>query len=876
MVETKSQEKKTMGEKTFTKALGFIGAQAMDSNPINVDVKDGKIVRLRPLHYDWKYQPEQFNPWKVEGRGGSTFEPKMQAVLGPLTLAYKKRVYSPNRILYPLKRVDFDPKGNRNLQNRGKSGYVRISWDEALDIITSEIKRIIKKYGPYAILEQGDGHGETKTVHAAHGCQRKLLRLLGGYTEQTRNPDSWEGWYWGAKHVWGMEPVGQGKQTNIIPDVAQNCEMILYWGCDSETTSWGWAGQTASRLMYWFSELGIKSIFICPDLNYSAAVHADKWIPILPNTDAALQFAIAYVWITEEIYDKKYIETHTIGFEKIRDYVLGKEDGIPKTPKWAEPLTGVPARIIKALARDWASKPTSICHGNGGGMIRGGYSTEPARMEIVLLGMQGLGKPGISQLKLIEWCLFGDFTYMGLPKSLVVPDLLLAGRPEEPEAAHHGFTFWDLPKQILPKDLIADAILNPPLEWYGTTLLAEPRENQFKKYTYPVPGCSKIHMIWTDSPCWITCWNGGNRLIEALQGPEIEFFLAQQPWLENDCLFADLVLPVSTKFEEKDIAADGVGGQFNTLIYEQKCIEPLGESKSDWEIVCMVAERLGLLKEYTGGKSEDDCIKFGFEHSNVAPFISFEEWKEKGYYVIPTDPDWAKEKPGYRDFYEDPEKHPLKTPTGKLEFYSETLAKHFPDDQERPPYPKWIPYGESHQESLLCERSKKYPLLVVSNHPRWGVHANHQDVTWFREIKTCKIRGADGYQYNTVWIHPTDAAERGIKDGDIVKVFNERGGVLCGAMVTERIMPGVISTDHGSKYDPIVPGELDRGGAINTIVPHKLTSKNSAGMATCGFLAEVERVNLDELRSKYPEAFSRPFHPFAGTGVESFLYGGKE
>ena len=352
----------------------------------------------------------------------------------------------------------------------------------------------------------------------------------------------------------------------------------------------------------------------------------------------------------------------------------------------------------------------------------------------------------------------------------------------------------------------------------------------------------------------------------------MEFMLAQHPWMENDCLFADIVLPVNTKFEEKDIAADGVGGQFNTLIYEEKCIEPLGESKSDWEIVCMIAERLGLLKEYTGGKSVDDCIKFGFDHSNIPQFISFEEWKEKGYVVVPTDPDWAKEKPGYREFYEDPEKHPLKTPTGKLEFYSETLARLFPDDQERPPYPKWIPYGESHQESLLCEQAKKYPLLVVSNHPRWGIHANHQDVTWFREIKTCKIRGADGYQYHPVWINPADAAKRGIMDGDVVKIFNERGGVLCGAYVTERIMPGVISTDHGSKYDPIVPGELDRGGAINTIVTHKVTSKNAAGMATCGFLAEIERVDLDELRRKYPEAFNRPFHQCAGTSVESFLY----
>jgi trimethylamine-N-oxide reductase (cytochrome c) len=794
----------------------------------------------------------------------------MQSLVSPLCLGYKKRIYSPNRILYPMKRADFDPKGERNLQNRGKSGYVRISWDEALDIVTGEIKRIQKKYGPEAVLCQSDGHGETKTIHAAHGCARKLLRLLGGYTEQTRNPDSWEGWYWGAKHVWGETPVGQGRQCNLVADIAENTGLMLYWGCDAETTSWGWAGQIASRIMYWFTELGIKSVFICPDLNYSAAVHADKWIPIRPNTDAAMQFAIAYTWITEGTYDKKYIATHTVGFEKVRDYVLGKEDGIPKTPKWAAELCGVPARIIKALAREWASKATATAHGNGGGYIRGGYSTEPARMEVILLGMQGLGKPGTGQLKLIEWCLFADNNMQGLPRSLHFPDLLLVGTPNMAKSVYHGFTFWDLPKQIIPKDLIADAILNPPLTWYGTSLLAEHKENQFKQYKYPADGCPEVRMIWTDSPCWITCWNGGNRLIEAVTGPKIEFMMAQHPWMENDCLFADVVLPVSTKFEEDDIATDGISGQFNTLIDEKRCIEPLGESKSDYDIVCMIAERLGLLKEYTDGLSVQDCIKQGFKYSGADKFISFKKWREKGYVVIPTDPEWKKYKPGYSEFYEDPVKHPLQTPSGKLEFYSQTLAKLFPGDEERPPSPRWIPYGESHQESLLCDRAKQYPLLVVSNHPRWGVHANHQDVTWFREVLTCKVKGADGYQYQPVWIHPSDAAARGIKDGDIVNIYNERGGVLAGAMVTERVMPGIISIDHGAKLDPIVTGKLDRGGAINTIVPHKLTSKNATGMAVCGFLAEIERADIDDIKKKYPDAFARHCHATAGPSIDAF------
>src|SRR3989304_4080618 len=183
--------------KTVIRALalgGLLGGGA----PCAVDVKDGKVVRIRPLHYDWKYSREHMNPWKFE-KNGKTFEPNFKSLPSAFSLAYKKRTYSPNRIKYPLKRVDWDPNGAINPQNRGKSRYQRISWDEAAELVAGEIKRIKRKYGPYAVLLQADGHGECKSVHAAHGCPRLLLDKVGGYTQQVRGPDSWEGWYWGAK-----------------------------------------------------------------------------------------------------------------------------------------------------------------------------------------------------------------------------------------------------------------------------------------------------------------------------------------------------------------------------------------------------------------------------------------------------------------------------------------------------------------------------------------------------------------------------------------------------------------------------------------------------------------------------------------------------
>jgi molybdopterin guanine dinucleotide-containing S/N-oxide reductase-like protein len=876
MVQKKEPPKKVK-EISYLKGLGFISSSSGDANTSVIDVRDGKILRIRPLHYDWKYDKQKFNAWKMEVRG-KVFEPTMKSLIPPYTLAYKNRVYSPNRILYPLKRVDWDPDGNRNVENRGNSGYVRISWDEALDIIISEIKRVQEKYGPYAILAQADGHGETKVIHGPHGCQRKLLELLGGYTLQTRNPDSWEGWYWGAKHSWGCEDVGQMEPViNAMHDIVKNTSLLLFWGCDPETTPWGFDGQMASRLCYWLTEIGIKCVYICPDLNYGGAIHADKWIPIRPGSDAALQLAIAYTWITEGTYDKEYIKTHSVGFDKFEDYVMGKEDGIPKTAEWAEEKTAIDSKTIKALARMWASNTTSIAHGNGGPAIRVPYSTENGRLETLLFAMQGLGRPGVHQVKMLEWGRRNEQKTNPMPLGTIIPNLMsiynggmrfsVSTRPET--------TNPEIPKQFIPKDLIPEALLNAPISWYGNTLARTKVEDQFVKYTYPVEGCSEIHMIWTDTPCWITCWNDSNSYIKALRSPKIEFILAQHPWMENDCLFADIILPVSTKFEEEDINMDIMSGQVPLIVDEKQCIEPRGEAKSDYDIVCLIAEKLGLLEEYTDGRSVQEMVQHGFENSGVQEMVTYKEFKDKGYFVIPIDPKWQKYPPGLSKFCEDPENNPLSTPSGKVEFYSERLSKHFPDDKERPPVPHWIERGESHDERISSERAKKYPLLVVSNHPRWRVHANHDDMTWLREIPTCKVEGRDGYKYEPLWLNPADAAARGIKSGDVVRVYNERGSVLGGAYVTERIMPGSVYMDHGARYDPIVPGELDRGGAINTITPHNTTSKNATGMVASAFLVEVEKADLDKLRKQYPKAFQRKYHHGAGLPLERVLDSGK-
>ena len=169
---------------------------------------------------------------------------------------------------------------------------------------------------------------------------------------------------------------------------------------------------------------------------------------------------------------------------------------------------------------------------------------------------------------------------------------------------------------------------------------------------------------------------------------------------------------------------------------------------------------------------------------------------------------------------------------------------------------------------------RNIPLLQMSNHGRWRVHAQHDDISWTREAPTCKVKGLDGYMYEPLWINPNDAAKRGIKNGDIVKIYNERGAVLGGAYVTERIMPGVVYMDHGARCDLIIPGKLDRGGAINLISPLGTVSKNCAGMATSGYLVEVEKVTaaqMEKWRKQYPEAFNKEYDPASGLRFNAWV-----
>jgi molybdopterin guanine dinucleotide-containing S/N-oxide reductase-like protein len=819
--------------------------------PILVHVDNGQIVRVRPLVFkDTEYVPT----WTLEA-GGQTFSGLRKETVAPYGMSEKARVYSEDRILYPMKRVDFDPHGDRHPENRGISPYVRISWNEALDIVAGELKRVRTQYGTEAVSVMSSSHHNSGNIGIHRSTMLRFSRMIGS-TDYFDNPDSWEGWMWGGAHTYGFYwRMGPPEQFDLLNDVLQNTDLIVFWGNDPDSNRGNYCGQDMAIWRIWLKQLGKKFVFIDPFLNYTAGIQADKWIAPRPGTDAAMAEAIAYVWITEGTYDKAYIHSHTIGFSAFEKQILGEMDGIPRTPQWAAEKCGVPARVIVALAREWASKRTSLSGGMRGGMggtCRQAYGHEWARLMILLQAMQGLGKPGVSiwgatmGAPLNSKFLFPGFEQGGM-------QLIADKKAENPV------------KQRIYRTLFPDGILNPPVTWPGEGFCTESLEQQFIPYQYPLPGYSEIKLFYRHGGSFIGTLPAGYKWIKAYQSPKLECIINQDCWWCGETRYADIVLPACTNLERNDIAEFGNCGFMSpdtfssnfrrVIVYQQKCIEPVGESKSDYWIYSQLADRLGFGLEYTEGRTEEEWIKKMFDWSDLPKVISFEEFKTRGYNLVPFEEEY-KPTPSLRWFYEGrdcdtpdynnpkkgtPRARELGTYSGKIEFVSESLKKNMTEGDERPLTPRYIPSWEGHE---CHDITRQYPLQLISPHPRFSMHTHYDHTEWIWEIPTHR-QYKDGYYYLTARIHPEDAAARGIKQGDIIKLKNDRAQVLCIAHVTERVKPGVVHAYEASaRHDPLVPGDgssIDRAGCVNLLTPDRWISKNVPGFAPNSCLIEIEK-----------------------------------
>lgn len=832
-----------------------------NGGPIFVYVKEGKIIRITPVDFDKDDAPS----WTIKARG-KEFTPPRRTTLAAHGLCQKSMVYSKNRILHPMKRVDFDVDGERNIQNRGKSEFVRISWDEALDIVVKEIKRS-KKHGPGAVLVTHGSHHQWGNLGHYLSAFNRFWNLIGA-SKLHNNPDSWEGWYWGAMHHWGNSlRLGTPEFYGTVEDCLKEAELMVFWSSDPDA-SYGYEGTVRRE---WAKELGIPMVHIDPFLNHTAAHLGGKWISPKPGTDSAMAQALCYVWITEDLYDKEFVEKRTTGFDEWKAYILGESDGTPKTPEWQEAETRVPAREVRALARQWGSKKTYLGAGGWGcglgGAGRGPMGVQWARMMTILGAMQGFGRAGVNFGNLQ----FGapldfSFYFPGYAEGSMSGELTYSANAANNYQRMPHVVTMNSSRQNIPKIRLPEAIMEGSAMGFLTDVSSV--RGQFLRYGYPAPGHARIQMMYKyGSPNFGTMVDS-NRWVQMYQSENLPFVVNQSIWWEGETPYSDVILPACTVFERWDIGeyynvgAGYVHHMFSMVNHrvvslQHKCIEPLGESKSDYDIFLAVIERLGLGAMYSeGGNTELDWCKRVFDSSDVAKHTTWKEFLKKGYFVVPPDPEDARAPTANRWYYEGrkkdtPEPYPLpadyvgefgeglQTTSGKFEFLPGTLSQI--DDPARPPLNK---YQKSYENAEAEPALADFPLQLLTPHTRYPFHIMGDDEgCTLQDIREHRVT-VNGHSYLVARVNRQDAEARGVEDDDLIRLWNLRGSVVCAAQVTDRLRPGVVSACTGSaQYRPVgEPGNsTDLGGCVNMLNPKKTITEQASGMAPNTSLIQFEK-----------------------------------
>lgn len=711
--------------------------------------------------------------------------------------AMPDRVNSDTRVMYPVVRAGYLKHGiNSDRTKRGTEPFVRVSWEKALDLVATELKRVKKEHGNKAIFGGSNGWRCGGMLNDPQRLLKRFLTGFGGFVNETG------GYSWPASKailpiVLGSNTAATGKLTTYN-SIIKNTKFLVLWGTaplkNGEIMRGGGGQHTTEEYILQIRKAGIETLSINPAAEEEVEVLKSKWIKPRPNTDTALMMGIAHTLYTEGLHDQKFLDKYTVGFKKFLPYLLGKTDGQPKNAKWASKITEIDADTIKKLARKMAGTRTFIM---GGPALQRQHHGEHTFWTLItlasMLGQIGLPGGGFG---------FGYGYYNGF------------GQPRSAVAVGAPGTGKNPVKIKIPTARVADLLLNP-----GKTI-----DFKGKKVTY-----SDIKLVF---------WAGGNvfvhhqdlnKLIRAWQ--RTETIIVNEPWWTTSAKYADIVFPATSNLERNDISRRK--GADNYIMAMQKVVEPLHESRNDFDIFADLAERLGFRKKFTEGRNEMQWLRHMYKGAqkhavkkklHMPDFDTF--WK-KGYVKFPeSNVDHVL----YADFRKDPFGKALGTPSGKIEIYSPKIAKFKYDDC--PPHPTWMePY-----EWLGSEKAKKHPLHLSSSHPEYRLHSQLNN-TWLRHLYEIKGR-------EPMWINPKDAKKRGVKDGDIVRVFNDRGQILAGAVVTERIRPSVIRIAEGAWFDPEEPGKIGSLGkhGCNNLLSHDVgSSKLGQGSTVKTLLVEVEK-----------------------------------
>ena len=722
-------------------------------------IRDGRIIRL-----------------DTDDRPDRPADPQLRAC--PRGRAYLRRQYHPDRLLHPMKRVG----------KRGTGRFERIPWDEALDTMAEYIQRVRQTYGSSALFVPY-GTGSYNQMNGSHTA-RRLMNLSGGCLG-IYNSYSWAAINAATPTVFGTLQTGNQRQDWL------NARYILMWGWNPAEMR---DGTNSDYFVKLARQNGARVVCIDPRLSPSAVALADEWIPIRPGTDAAMMSAMAYVMVTEGLYDAGFVSTHCVGFddtqmppgakgaENYKDYLLGTVDGIPKTPEWAERITTIPARTIRRIACEYATLKPGVLY-QGYGMQRRAYGEQVVRAGCVLAALSG--NVGISG---------GWASGLGLQ----APD---------------GGPFWTVfpsgenpVKASIPVFLWTEAVLRGVEMTPADGVTGVERLDNNIKLIYAVASNALVNQH-ADI----------NRTAKILQDENlVEFIAVQDNFLTPTGRFADLLLPACTQFETWGVEDGWKYG--DEVLLMPKLVEPPGESKSDYRICAEIAGRLGIGEAYTEGRDERQWVAWVLERYRQTrfpdlPTLDEFEASSIGVYANPvTEPAIA-----LADFRVDPDLHPLNTPSGKIEIFSKALYDMQRPD-EIPPIPKYI----QEWESPFGPEAQRYPLQAIGHHTLARVHSTHENNDWLREAFPQRA-----------FLNPLDAQARGIQDGDQVRIYNDRGVIVMPCRITPRILPGVVDIPQGAWWTPDEKG-IDRRGSVNTLTSARWTPL-AFGTAQHTIMVQVER-----------------------------------
>lgn len=701
-------------------------------------------------------------------------EPQLRACLRGRS--YRSRLYSPERLLYPMLRVG----------KRGEGKFKRVSWDEALDFVAKKMVDIRSKYGPTALLDQSYAGASYGVLHKSDQIEGLLGRFLGmfGCRTSSWSVPSYQGTTFSSRMTFGT--IHDGNED----DTFAHSKLIIMWGWNPAYT---FHGGNTFYYMRLAKQRGCKFVLVDPQYTDSAGVYDAWWIPIRPNTDAAMLAGMAHYIFTNNLQDQDFINKFCQGMdagtmpeqfkdkENFKDYILGKYDGTPKTPEWASNICGVPAADIIKLADMYArTKPAALKASWAPG--RNSYGEQYNRMAAALQAMTG-------NIGILGGCAEG------------------VGKGWHAESVAYPYdknaNLWFA---SIKSDRWAHCVLNYPnvkREEIGCWPRSDDLDGQ-------IPNIKGI--FWQGSD-WFNQLTNINKEIQAVE--KLELVVCMDSTITPSGIWADVLLPVATHFERHDVALPWYKGHY--YIHRPKVIQPLGESRTDFQIFTELAYRLEALeperlkdfgkrynpratREYFQNPDEvDEAYLQAWWIGRVQPHqgvtMSWDEFKKHGIYKFVLD----KPHVAFREQIEDGK--PFETASGKIEILSGYLAgiKDWTRTQfgyEIPYIPKWIEPFESLNHT---EKVKTYPYHLVTPHPRWRTHSIFNNIPWLRETYSQEIT-----------VNASDAKKLGIKTGDIVEVWNDRGKCVVPVYVTERCMPSVAVLHEGAWMD--VKDGIDRAG----------------------------------------------------------------